>query len=211
MKKPALLLLFAATLPLTTLRAADSPNHDPFLGAFFPPEMILQAHDQIGMSQQQLETFRAKVEEAQPRSNELKQQLERENGVLAGLIQQEHVDKAALMAQLDKVLDAERGLKHVHLGLLAEIKNLLTPDQQAKLHAMEKGAGQGGEETRARLTAKVNQVQAGVQKWMSQQRDPSAIAQAMRDECQPLLQSGKAAEAEAVLDRLIQQLQAGDK
>ena len=51
------------------------------------------------------------------------------------------MDEAALVAQLDKVLDVERELKHLHIGLLVAIKNLLTPEQQAKLREIAKDGG----------------------------------------------------------------------
>jgi Spy/CpxP family protein refolding chaperone len=51
------------------------------------------------------------------------------------------VYEAALTAQLDKVLVAERDLKHLHIGLLAWIKNFLTPEQQAKLKEITKDGG----------------------------------------------------------------------
>ena len=49
------------------------------------------------------------------------------------------------LAQLDKVLDAEREIKRLHIGLAIRIKNSLTPEQRAKLQAMHgRGAGPGG-------------------------------------------------------------------
>ena len=55
-KETLFVLLFAASLPLL---AADKPaaNKDPFAGAFFPPELVLLARDQIGMTPQQRRLF----------------------------------------------------------------------------------------------------------------------------------------------------------
>ena len=211
MKHTLLILLSAALLPLSAARG-DNPPGDPFSGAFFPPELILQTRDQIGLSQEQLEAFRTLVEKTQPRSNELQQRLERESTALAALAKPERVTEAPLIAQLDKVLEAERDLKHLHIGLLVAIKNLLTPDQQEKLREITQAAGaRNVDEMRKRLTEKVTQVQAGVQQWQASGRDPSPIARAMQEDCKPLLDAGKVREAEAVLDRLLQQLQAGNK
>jgi Spy/CpxP family protein refolding chaperone len=57
----------------------------------------------------------------------------RQTAALAALAKPQHVDEAALGAQLDRVLEVEREAKHVHLALLTAIKNLLTPDQQTQL------------------------------------------------------------------------------
>ena len=211
MKHPLPLLLLATLLPLSAVRGQGSPG-DPLAGAFFPPEMVMQAGEQIGLSQEQREQLRARIEKTQGRSDELRQRLERESTALGTLAKQEHVEEAALLAQLDKVLEAERDLKHLHIGLLATIKNLLTPDQQTKLREMAKsGGGKFGDETRKRIEDKVHRVQSGMQKWQESQRDPAPIARAMQEECKPLFDAGKVAEAEAVLDRLLETLKTGDK
>ena len=83
------------------------------------------------------------------------------------------MDEAAIVVQLDKVLDVERELKHLHIGLLVAIKNLLTPEQQAKLREIAKDGGtQLEHDTRKRLTEKVERVKEGTQKWAASGRDP---------------------------------------
>lgn len=63
------------------------------------------------------------------------------------------------------------------------------------------------EAMRQRIRAKVERVQAGVQTWATTGRDPSAIAKTLQGTIKPMLDAGKAFEAEAELDRLIEQLQ----
>jgi Spy/CpxP family protein refolding chaperone len=203
MKHSLHFLLFAALMPLSAVFGADSPA-DPLAGAFFPPELILMARDQIGLTQAQLEAFRNRTEKTQPRSEELRRKLERETAALQALAKQKRVDEAAIIAQLDKVLDAEREVKHLHIALLLAIRNLLTPEQQAKLREIEAvGGAQLAEATRERLTRKVQAVQSGAQRWAESGRDPSAIAQAMEDKFKPLIDAGKVIEAEAELDRIL--------
>jgi Spy/CpxP family protein refolding chaperone len=210
MKTALLALLFAAVLPVSASHA-DAAT-DPFAGAFYPPEMILMAHEEIGMTPEQLQTFRGLVEKAQPRSEELRKTLEAETAALGRIAQQERVDEKVILTQLDKVLDLERELKHLHIGLEVGIKNLLTPEQQAKLRELAKNGGtQLAETARKRLTAKVESVQEGTQRWAAAGRDPSAIGQAMEEKVKPLLDSGKIIEAEAELDRLLEQLKADSK
>jgi hypothetical protein len=57
-----------------------------------------------------------------------------------------------------------------------------------------------------RLTEKVERVQAGVQKWIASGRDPSPIGKAMQEKFKPLMEAGKVVEAEAELDRILEQL-----
>jgi Spy/CpxP family protein refolding chaperone len=46
------------------------------------------------------------------------------------------VNEQTALAQLDKVLDLEREIKHLHFGLAVRIKNQLTPEQQEQLQRM---------------------------------------------------------------------------
>lgn len=184
-----------------------APQNDPFAGAFFPPELILQTREQIGLSQQQLQSFQACVTKTQSQSDELRKKLEAETATLATLVKTDRVEASAALAQLDKVLDAERELKHLHIGLMVEIKNLLTPEQQAKLREMIKGgSAQAAEATRARLTEKMERVKAGAEAWAASGRDPTEVLKAMEQNFKPLIESGKVKEAEAELDRVLELL-----
>jgi len=208
-------LSFIALLASVCPLFAEGNTHasgDPFEGAFFPPEFVLLARDQIGMTQEQLKAFRDHVEKAQPRSDELRSELERESAALSVMAKQPHVDEAAVLAQLDKVLDVERALKHLHVGLLAAIKNILTPEQQTKLRDIAKdGGARLAEDAQRRLSEKVERVKAGAQKWAESGRDPSEIARAMEEKFKPLIDGGKIIEAEAEVDRILEQLNQGTK
>ncbi len=191
------------------LAAADQPasHADPLAGVFFPPEVILMAKDQIGLSEAQQKALRARVEKTQLRAEELRQRIERELAALSALGRQERVDEAALGAQLDKVLDVERESKHLHLGLMVAARSLLTPGQQAQLRKLVQAGGKEfAESARARVSEKVARVLEGVQKMMQNGRDPSAIGKLMEGKVGPLIEAGKVAEAEAELDRVIEQI-----
>ncbi len=201
-------IIAVLTAPCVMLAAAESKRAaDPFAGLFFPPELVLLARDPIALTSQQREAFHARMQQAQTRSDELRPRLERETAALATLAKREKVDEVAIVAQLDKVLAVERELKHLQVGLLSAIKNLLTPEQQAKLRELAKdGGAQLIEVTRTRLTEKVNRVKEGAQKWADSGRDPSDILKALEEKCKPLIQGGKPIEAEAELDCLLDQL-----
>jgi len=202
-------ITFILLTSLCPLCAADDSKKaaDPFAGAYFPPELVFMARDHIALTQEQQDTLRARLEKAQPQSDELRARLESETAALATLAKQERVDEKALLAQLDKVLDVEREVKHLHFGLLAEIKNLLTSEQQAKLREIAKGGvEQLGEDIRQRLTKKVQRVQQGARQWAESGRDPSVILTTMQEKVGPLLEAGKVIEAEPELDRVLELL-----
>jgi len=211
LKRMACIALLAALGPLLAV-AESKPGADPLAGAFFPPELVLLAKDRIAMTPEQWQVFQARMEQTKPRSDELRARLEHETAALAAIAKQEHVDEAALMAQFDRVLDVERELKHLHLGVVMAIKNLLTSGQQAQLRQLaQDGGAQLAADARGRLTAKVERVKQAAQKWGQSGRDPAPIAKTMTDKVKPLIEAGKIVEAEAELDRLLEQLKPDTK
>ena len=56
------------------------------------------------------------------------------------------VNEQQALAQLDKVLDLEREIKRLHIGLAVRLKNRLTAEQQEQLHnmRMDHPPGPGG-------------------------------------------------------------------
>jgi len=205
----------ALTISLCPLFAADGSKQstDPFAGAFFPPELVLLAQDQIALTPEQLDTVRASLKRTQAQTDELRVKLERETAALSALTKLERVDEAAIIAQLDKVLDLEREVKHLHVGEGVTIKNLLTPEQQARLREISLEMAKDHatftrlqQETGKRISAKIQRVKESTQKWMASGRDPSAIARSLEETLKPLMTSGKVFEAEAELDRVLEQL-----
>jgi hypothetical protein len=172
----------------------------------------MMANAQIGLTPQQQEEVRTRVQKTQARSDELRLRLEAETTALASLARQDRVDEVAVAAQLDRVLAVERDLKHLQIGLLAGIKNLLTPEQLGKLRQIARdGGSQLADAMRQRLSEKVERVKAGARAWEASGRDTSGIAQAMQEKVKPLLDSGQPVAAEAELDRLLDQLNPGAK
>lgn len=211
MKIIRLLALLATTATFAAAETPPAPT-DPLAGAFFPPELIMMANAQIGLTPQQQEEVRTRVQKTQARSDDLRLRLEAETTALASLARQDRVDEAAVAAQLDRVLAVERDLKHLQIGLLAGIKNLLTPEQLGKLRQIARdGGSQLADAMRQRLSDKVERVKAGARAWEASGRDTSAIAQAMQEKVKPLLDSGQPVAAEAELDRILDQLNPGAK
>jgi Spy/CpxP family protein refolding chaperone len=209
-----LIRLIALLTVVPALYAAEPSTAptDPLAGAFFPPELIMMSGAQIGLTKEQQEDIRTRVQNTQSRSDDLRQRLESETAALSSLARKEKVDEPAVAAQLDRVLAVERDLKHLQIGLLVGIKNLLTPEQQAKLRQVASdGGSQVEEDMRRRLTDKVERVKAGARTWEASGRDTSAIAREMQEKVKPLLDSGKPLEAEAELDHLLEELDQGPK
>ncbi len=130
MKPMILALLFFNIL------AAQQPPDDPLRDIMFPPEAVMQHQQAIGLSDEQKNSFKVEVRQAQLKFTELQWTLQDEMERLVSLLKQPKVDEKQAALQLDKVLAAEREIKRAQLMLLIQIKNNLTPAQQAQLREL---------------------------------------------------------------------------
>jgi len=210
--KTALLdMLLSLTCPILW---AQSPPGDPLAENLFPPELVLQHQSDIELTEEQRNALIAGVQKAQERFSDLQQRLQKEVDALGVLLKKEQVEEQAALAQFDKVLNQEREVKRAHLALALGIRNKLTRAQQAKLREIKSkiAAGQlrSPEEVQRLLQAKMEKIQAGVQRWQNDGRDPSAVAEMMQ-EFEPLMKQGKHKDAEALLDRALKLLNEPEK
>ena len=112
---------------------AQQPEQDPIGQSFFAPELVIQHQEAIGLSAEQKEYFKTEIRQAQLKFTELQWKLQDEMERLVALVKQPHVDEQQVLAQLEKLLAAEREVKREQVTLLVRIKNKLTPEQQGKL------------------------------------------------------------------------------
>jgi Spy/CpxP family protein refolding chaperone len=134
----------AMMLLLATAAQAQQPGGqaagDPIGDNFFPPELVMEHQQEIGLTDAQRTFIIAQVGSAQQRATELQWKLQREVETMATLVKQEPIDEEKMLAQLDQVLAAERDIKRIHLTLVARIKNQLTSEQRARLRELRSGA-----------------------------------------------------------------------
>ena len=112
---------------------AQQPDQDPIGQSFFAPELVIQHQEAIGLNAEQKDYFKAEIRQAQLKFTELQWKLQDEMEKLISLVKQPRVDEQQVLAQLEKVLAAEREIKKEQVTLLVRIKNKLTPEQQGKL------------------------------------------------------------------------------
>jgi Spy/CpxP family protein refolding chaperone len=124
------------TLLLLSPVAAQPPPEDPLRDLMFPPEVVMQHQQAIGLSDDQKNNLKNEVRQAQLKFTELQWTLQDEMERLVSLLKQYRVDEKQAAAQLEKVLAAEREIKRAQLMLLVRIKNNLTPSQQAQLREL---------------------------------------------------------------------------
>jgi Spy/CpxP family protein refolding chaperone len=133
MMRARVLCFCAVFLFATGAARAQQPDQDPIGQNFFPPELVIQHQEAIGLSGEQKDFFKTEIRQAQLKFTELQWKLQDEMEKLLALVKQPHVDEQQVLAQLEKVLAAEREIKREQVTLLVRIKNKLTQEQQGKL------------------------------------------------------------------------------
>lgn len=143
--KAKLILLCAAALligaPALAQQAPPAPPappapHDPLAESLFPPELVMANQRALGLDDEQKSYLRQEISEAQARFLNLQWDLQDAMESLKTLLDQQQVNEQQVLAQLDKVLEAERRIKRAQMGLMVRIKNKLTPEQQARLREL---------------------------------------------------------------------------
>src|SRR3989442_3279429 len=156
-----LVLLFLA---VQTLRAQEPPQPDVIDDRMFPPELLVQRGDEIGLTDAQMKTAREEVDKAQTRFAELQQRLGRETRSMGELLKQDRPREEAVLAQLDKVLDVEREMKKAQVSLVLRLGNGLTAEQRAKLREVKAKATADAQRLHKSIEPKLRKVEAGARK-----------------------------------------------
>jgi len=115
-------------------------QEDALAHLLFPPELVMQHQQEIGLRPEQRSAITKAIQELQTKVIDLQWKMQDQSQRLATLLQKPLVDQTAALTQLDEVLGTERDVKRAHITLLIQIKNTLTAEQQAKLAAARGGA-----------------------------------------------------------------------
>ena len=136
---PAALALFL----LSGMAAATgpSPEEDQIAARVFPPELVMRHDDQIGLTDRQREAIKAEIQESQGKFIGYQWQMQKHAGRLVSLLEARPVDEGKVLSAADAVMRLEVDVKKTHLTMLVRIKNILTPDQQARLEQLRVPAG----------------------------------------------------------------------
>ena len=113
-----------------------SPGPPAFLMQVFPPKLVMEHQQEIGLRPAQAEAIKQAMNETQQRLVDLQWRLDAESEALGKLLAADHVDEAAVLAKLDQVTAIEQQVKRTNFSLLVRIKNQLDPAQQAKLRTL---------------------------------------------------------------------------
>ena len=116
---------------------APQPPPDPIGRNLFPPEVVMQHRQAIGLSDEQKNAIRRELMKGSTHFNELQWQMQDEMETLDNLTKGSTVNEAQALAELDKILNLERDVKRTQLTIAIRIKNKLTAEQQTQLRDMQ--------------------------------------------------------------------------
>ncbi len=129
-------VLFAVILPAAAAAQAPPSGDDPIGRHLVPPELVMRHSQAIGLTPEQREAIKAAVQEAQSGFIDPQWQMQAEAGRMADLLQQRPLEEAAILNQLDRILDLERRIKRLQFFLLVRIKKTLSVSQLEKLEKL---------------------------------------------------------------------------
>lgn len=134
---PICLVSAFALLAIASAGAQAPPQapEDPLARVLFPPELVMQHQQDIGLRPEQRATITKAIQDFQSKVVDLQWRMQEQSQRLASLLEKPAVDQAAALAQVDEVLNVEREVKRAHITLLINIKNTLSAEQQTKLVA----------------------------------------------------------------------------
>ncbi len=153
----------------------------------------------LDLTEDQKQQLQSEVRQMHDQMPGLQSQLKEDNEKLVDLTKDARPNEAVVLAQADKVSESESAVKRLQLGMLIRLKNLLTPEQQAQL-----------KELKTKMTgvqAKMARAQMAAQRARQEGRDISSLEDT-RSQLGTLIGQGKFKEAEDLLDKVTEQLEA---
>src|SRR3977135_4133700 len=117
--------------PMGGQRPGPGPGED-WSRNFFPPELVMSHQSEIGLQDSQRASLTSAIQQAQGKFMDMQWKLSAEGEKMGRLLQGTQVDEAAVLDEVDRILNLEREIKKAQISLMVRIKNTLTPAQQAK-------------------------------------------------------------------------------
>lgn len=133
--KPKKLFLLAFLFMLPGSAAGQKSDSDPFEKYLFPPELVMQNQQAIGLTEEQKSFIKSEILKVTARFTELQWAMQEQAEKFASVLKEHSIDEQQAMAHLDRMLEIEREIKRLQISLVIHIKNKLTPEQQLKLRA----------------------------------------------------------------------------
>jgi len=116
----------------------------------FPPEMIMQNQQALGLTDEQKKTMLELMKTFSAQFTELQWKQSAEQETMASLLKQERIDEAKALAQLDNLLKIENDIKKISLANMIKVRNILTDEQKIKMRSIRQAMMKQMEDSRER-------------------------------------------------------------
>lgn len=118
---------------LAQIQQPPQPQDDPIGRFLYPPDLIMAHSQDLNLQDAQRQTIKNEVQKAQSKFFDLQWQTREETEKMVKLLQQSPADETKILEQADRIMSLERDIKRTHLALLIRLRNMLTPEQRARL------------------------------------------------------------------------------
>ena len=116
-------------------------DRDVFKGKLFPPNVILEQQERLGIDREQFTAIRAAVVGAQGDIAEHEWDLRTAYRNVLAELDKVPVDKERVLTLVERALQAENEVKKRQVAMLIEVRNLLSQEQIEQLRAAIRDAG----------------------------------------------------------------------
>ena len=188
----------------------------PFAKVLTLPSTLLQNAKQIGLSEEQLETFQNLSEKANRESAELLKRSTVANQQLMELLSSDKIEKSTALRALDGVVEFEKENKKARLAALIEINNRLKPEQrkialelQSALifeHPPEQLSPMDRHDQKTRMRAKLKKIRDEIETRRGSENSVPVHERDLLRKFRELMKQGRPVQAEKILDQLIEKL-----
>ena len=116
---------------------AQKGDGDVFKGKLFPPNIVLEHKDELGLTKEQFTAIRAAVVEVQANVAEHEWDLGVAYQEVMAELDHTPVDGGKVLEHIEAVLAAENEVKKLQVAMLVELRNLLTEEQMDYLRRVK--------------------------------------------------------------------------
>jgi Spy/CpxP family protein refolding chaperone len=189
-----LLLLTTVTLPAATAE-------EWMKNGLFHPDLITAVRDELELTTDQQSKLTQQMNAAREQAEALEQAVKEQEKALHKLLQDPGTSAAAADSQLTKLLEAEAALKHLQLGTLIAVRDVLTPEQIKRARKLSPPKMAQTADAETRMMAMAEKFRAAVEALGIQ---PTEAMKERGSEVEALMKSGDPKAAGAALDRLVE-------
>lgn len=188
---------------LLTAAGLHAANVDEWLkSGLLHPDLIDSVREELALTADQQSKLTQQLDEARKQAEPLEQAVKEQQKALNHLLKDASTSADVASAQLAKLLEAEAAVKQLQLRALIGVRDVLTPEQMQKAQKLgppKLAAKSGGLESK--VNEKAGKLKAAVE---ALGVPPTEAMKTRGGEIEQLIKSGQFADADAALDKLIE-------